>query len=63
MPSNNYKVKQTKNSQFTYNYKASPIYFETQISLHTVDNPSEYNPLQKQAPQKGPLKNTSPGTS
>ena len=28
-----YKVKQSKNSKFTSNYKASPIDFETQISL------------------------------
>ena len=45
----NEKVKQSKNGQFPSNYKASPIDFETQISL------------QKQAPQKGPLKNISPG--
>ena len=30
-----YKVKQSKNFQFTSNYKASPIDFETQISLRT----------------------------
>ena len=29
-----YKVKQSKNGQFPYNYKASPNDFETQISLH-----------------------------
>ena len=28
-----YKVKQSKNSQFISNYKASPIVFEVQISL------------------------------
>ena len=28
-----YKVKQNKNGKFTFNYKASPIDFETQISL------------------------------
>ena len=28
-----YKVKQSKNSIFTLNYKASPIDFETQISV------------------------------
>ena len=28
-----YKVKQNKNGKFTSNYKASPIDFETQISL------------------------------
>ena len=28
-----YKVKQRKNGKFTSNYKASPIDFETQISL------------------------------
>ena len=28
-----YKVKQSKNSKFTSNHKASPIDFETQISL------------------------------
>ena len=28
-----YKVKQSKNDKFTSNYKASPIDFETQISL------------------------------
>ena len=49
-----YKVKQSKNGKFTSNYRASPIDFETQIS--SVDKP-----LQKQAPQKGPLKNISPG--
>ena len=43
-----YKVKQSKNSKFTSNYKASPIDFDTQISL------------QKEAPQKRPLKNISP---
>ena len=29
-----YKVKQWKKGKFTSNYKASPIEFETQISLH-----------------------------
>ena len=29
-----YKLKQSKNGQFPSNYKASPIDFETQISLH-----------------------------
>ena len=29
-----YKVKQSKNGKFTSNYKASPIDFEMQISLH-----------------------------
>ena len=29
-----YKVKQSKNSKFNSNYKASPIDFETQISLY-----------------------------
>ena len=28
-----YKVKQSKSGKFTFNYKASPIDFETQISL------------------------------
>ena len=28
-----YRVKQSKNGKFTSNYKASPIDFETQISL------------------------------
>ena len=28
-----YKVKQSKNGKFTFSYKASPIDFETQISL------------------------------
>ena len=28
-----YKVKQSKNGKFPFNYKASPIDFETQISL------------------------------
>ena len=28
-----YKVEQSKNGNFTSNYKASPINFETQISL------------------------------
>ena len=28
-----YKVKQSQNGKFTSNYKASPIYFETQTSL------------------------------
>ena len=30
-----YKEKQSKNGKFTSNYKASPIDFETQISLST----------------------------
>ena len=30
-----YKVKQSKNGKFLFNYKVSPIDFETQISLHT----------------------------
>ena len=29
-----YRVKQSKNGKFTSNYKASPIDFEMQISLH-----------------------------
>ena len=29
-----YKEKQSKNGKFPSNYKASPIDFETQISLH-----------------------------
>ena len=29
-----YKVKQSKKGKFPSNYKASPINFETQISLH-----------------------------
>ena len=29
-----YKVKQSKNGKFSSNYKAGPIDFETQISLH-----------------------------
>ena len=29
-----YKVKQSKNGKFSSRYKASPIDFETQISLH-----------------------------
>ena len=29
-----YKVKQSKNGNFPSNHKASPIDFETQISLH-----------------------------
>ena len=29
-----YRVKQSKNGKFSSNYKASPIHFETQISLH-----------------------------
>ena len=29
-----YKVKQSQNGKFTSNYKASPVDFETQISLH-----------------------------
>ena len=28
-----YKVRQSKNGKFTFHYKASPIDFETQISL------------------------------
>ena len=47
-----YKVKQSTKGQFTSNYKASPIDFETQIS--------EYMPLLKYAPQKEPLENISP---
>ena len=34
-----YKVKQSKNGKFTSNYKASPIDFQTQISLR------RYKPL------------------
>ena len=29
-----YKVKHSKNRKFTSSYKASPIDFETQVSLH-----------------------------
>ena len=29
-----YKVKQSKNGKFPSNFKASPLDFETQISLH-----------------------------
>ena len=50
-----YKVKQSKNSQFISNYKASPIIF-LKCKFPSVDKP-----LQNQAPQKGPLKNISPG--
>ena len=48
-----YKVKQSKNGKLPSTNKASPIYFEMQISLHT-------KPLQKYAPQKDALKNMSP---
>ena len=41
-----YEEKQSKNGKFTSNYKASPIDFETQISLRYI-SPSEYKPLQK----------------
>ena len=34
-----YKVKQGKNGKFTANYKASPIDFETQISLRRLAPP------------------------
>ena len=43
-----YKVKQSKNGKCSSNYNASPIDFETQISLR------------RKAPRKGPLKNVSP---
>ena len=48
-----YKVKQSKNSKFPPNYKANPIDFETQIS--------NISPSAKISPQKGHLKNISPG--
>ena len=41
-----YKVKQSKNGKFTSNYKASPIDFETQISLRGI-SPSKNKPLRK----------------
>ena len=34
-----YKVKQSKNGKFPSNHKASPIDFETQISLGSIDKP------------------------
>ena len=40
-----YKVKQSKNSKFSFNYKASPIDFKTQISL--LEAPPNISPLQK----------------
>ena len=49
-----YKVKQSINDKFTSNYMASSIDFETQISLRREAPP-------KISPQKGPLKNISPG--
>ena len=35
-----FKVKQSKNGKFTSNYKASPIDFETQISLRRQAPPN-----------------------
>ena len=35
-----YKVKQSKNGKFTFKYKASPIDFETQISLRRKTYPN-----------------------
>ena len=35
-----YKVKQSKNGKFSSNYKASPIDFETQISLSIYVSPN-----------------------
>ena len=35
-----YEVKQSKNGKFPSNYKASPIDFETQISLHRLAPPN-----------------------
>ena len=46
-----YKVKQSKNGKFPSNYKASPIDFETQISLPKQAppniSPSKNKPLKK----------------
>ena len=41
-----YKIKQSKNGKLTSNYKASPIDFETQISLPYI-SPSKNKPLKK----------------
>ena len=46
--------KTSKNGKFTSNYKASPIDVETQISFRRL------SPLQKETPEKGPLKTISP---
>ena len=46
-----YKVKQSKNGKFTFNFKASPIDFQTQISLRRQARPnlcpSKNKPLKK----------------
>ena len=50
------KTKQKINLKFPSNYKASPIDFEMQISLHRWASPKISPPM-----QKGPLKNISAG--
>ena len=49
-----YKVKQSKNDKFPPNYKLAQTILKRKF-------PSVQNHLQKEAPQKGPLKNVSPG--
>ena len=50
-----YKVKQSKNGKFTSSYKASPIDFETKISLR------RYVPPNISPSKNKPLQNISPG--
>ena len=47
-----YKVKRSKNGTFPSNYKASPIDFETQISLHREASPN-INPSKNKLLKKG----------
>ena len=49
-----YKVKQSKNGKFLSHYKLAQSILKRKF-------PSVHKPLQKQAPQKGPLKDISPG--
>ena len=49
-----YKVKQSNNGKFPSHYKLAQSILKRKF-------PSVDKPLQKQAPQKGPLKNISPG--
>ena len=42
-----YKVKQCKNGKFTSSYKASPIDFETQISLRGLKAPPNISPSKR----------------
>ena len=54
-----YKVKQSTNSKFPSHYKLARSILKRKFPLFI--SPSEYRPLQTKAPQKGPLKNISPG--